>query len=63
MKKIVDTTDNKYVGLNVDETQPSFILEGWEFTPTKTQYLGGGYVVYSTTSYVILTKEINHGKD
>jgi hypothetical protein len=61
MKKIIETTDGKYLGINIDDTQPTFIFKGWSFTPTNTQNLGGGYVQYSNTSYVILTKEINDG--
>tara|TARA_B100000809_G_scaffold169737_1_gene167128 strand:+ start:104 stop:280 length:177 start_codon:yes stop_codon:yes gene_type:complete len=58
MKKIIETTDGKYLGLDIDDTQPSFVFNDWEFTPTKTQDLGNGFVRYSNSSYVILTKEV-----
>lgn len=61
MKKIIESTDGKYIGLDVDDTNSTFILNGWAFTPTHIQDLGGGYVQYSTTSYVILTKDISNG--
>ena len=63
MIRIMETTDGKYVGLSVDDTQSTFILEGWEFTPTHTRHLGGGYVQYANSSYVILTKGPNNDKD
>ena len=63
MRKITETTDGKYLGLTVDDTQSTFILGGWEFTPTQTQQLGRGYVQYSNSSYVVLTREINNGND
>ena len=56
MKTIIETTDGKYLGINIDDTQPTFIFEDWSFTPTHTQHLVDDYVRYSTTSYVILTK-------
>tara|TARA_R100001244_G_scaffold580_9_gene1250 strand:+ start:1146 stop:1322 length:177 start_codon:yes stop_codon:yes gene_type:complete len=58
MKKIIETTDGKYLGLDIDDTQPSFVFNDWVFTPTKTQDLGNGFVRYSNSSYVILTKEV-----
>ena len=58
MKKIIETTDGKYLGLDIDDTQPSFVFNDWGFTPTKTQDLGNGFVRYSNSSYVILTKEV-----
>mgnify|MGYP001340242952 CR=1 FL=1 len=61
MRKIIESTDGKYIGLDVDGTTSTFILNGWAFTPTNTQHLGGGYVQYSNTSYVILTKDISNG--
>ena len=61
MKTIIETTDGKYLGINIDDTQPTFIFEDWSFTPTHTQHLGNGYVWYVTTSYAILTKDIANG--
>ena len=60
MRTIISTTDGKYLGLNVDGAQPVFAFTDWEFTPTRSQDLGNGYVFYSTTSYIVLTKEINN---
>ena len=55
MKKIIETTDNKYLGLTIED---KIILDGVEFIPTLIQDLGNGLIRYSTSNYIILTKEI-----
>jgi hypothetical protein len=59
MIKIIESTDGKYIGLNLNDTESTFILNGWEFTPTHREELVGGYIRYSTSQYVILTKTIH----
>ena len=57
MKTIIETTDGKYLGVNIQQKAKSFIFEDWTFKPTKIENLGNGCTRYSTTSYVITTKE------
>lgn len=58
MKQIVETTDGKYLGLHVDVAESYFSFEDWTFIPTRVEHLEGGNVRLSTTSYVIVTKDI-----
>ena len=59
IRRVVETTDGKYIGLVFDDQQPFISSDGIEFTPTKIQDLGGGTVRYSNVHYVVLTKEVN----
>jgi len=59
MIKIIESTDGKYIGLNLDDAENTFILNGWEFIPTHKKELTGGYARYSNSQYVILTETIN----
>ena len=59
MIKIIESTDNKHIGINLDDTESTFILNEWEFTPTHREELIGGYIRFSNSQYVILTKIIN----
>jgi hypothetical protein len=59
MIKIIESTDNKHIGINLNESDTTFILNNWEFTPSKKQELDNGYVRYSNSQYIILTKRIN----
>ncbi len=60
-RRIVETTDGKYLGLKFDGTKPFISPDGITFHPTKIQNLGNGYTRYSNSHYVILTKEIING--
>jgi hypothetical protein len=51
MIRVLATTDGKYIGMLIDETQP-IIVEGVEFIPTYIQDLGNGYFRYSNSNYV-----------
>ena len=57
MRTIIETTDGKYLGVNILPASTSFIFHDFTFTPTKVEKLSNGYTRYSTTSYVITTKE------
>lgn len=57
MRTIIETTDGKYLGVNILHKATSFIFKDWTFTPTKIESLGNGYTRYSTTSYVITAKD------
>lgn len=59
MIKIIESTDGKYIGLNLDDTRSTFILNGWEFTPTHREELFGRYIRFSSSQYIILTKIIH----
>jgi len=56
MRRVVETTDGKYVGLVFDDTKPFVSPDNISFHPTKVQDLGNGYVRYSNSNYVVLTK-------
>ena len=58
MIKIIESTDNKYIGVNLDENDNVFILNGWHFKPTKIQELNSECFRYSNSEYIILTKLI-----
>jgi hypothetical protein len=58
LRRIKETTDNKYIGITFDDAEPFITPDGITFQPTKIQNLGDGYVRYSNSNYVILTKEI-----
>ena len=57
MMQIISTTDQKYIGLVFDETQP-LILDGVEFDIEKVQSLADGVVRLSNSNYVIEAKEL-----
>ena len=56
MKKIISTTDGKFVGMEFDPSQP-IILDGSEFMPDKVQNFPDGTSRYSNSSYVIDVQE------
>ncbi len=58
IRKIIETTDNKYVGLRFDDTKPFVSPDGVPFEVEKIQDLGKGLVRYSNSHYVVLTKEV-----
>ena len=61
MRRIMETTDHKYLGLVFDDTKPLVSPDGINFRPTKVQDLGNGYVQYSNSHYVVLTKVVDNG--
>ena len=63
IRRIIETTDGKYLGLTYDDSLEYISSDGIEFKPTLVQYLGDGYVRYSNTHYAVLTKEVKHGKN
>lgn len=63
IRRVIETTDGKYVGLWFDDTKPFISPDGITFHPDKMQDLGGGLMRYSNSNYVVLTKEVRDGKD
>lgn len=63
IRRIIETTDDKYVGFVFDDTKPFVGPDGIPFHPDKVQDLGGGLVRYSNSSYIITTKGVKDGKD
>jgi len=57
-RRVVETTDGKYIGLVFDDTKPLKSPDGITFHPTKVQDLGGGYVRYSNSNFSVLAKTI-----
>jgi len=55
MRRIIETTDKRFIGTVFDDTKP-IILDGFDFVPTKKLDLGGGLIRYSNINYVILTE-------
>ena len=58
MRRIIETTDGKYIGKVFDENKPICFDDVVQFDTDKVQDLGNGFVRYSNSSYVILTKEV-----
>ena len=58
LRKILETTDWKYVWLVFDDTKRFESPDGIVFHPEKIQDLWDGYVRYSNAHYVVLTKLI-----
>ena len=61
MRRVIETTDNKYVGLVFDDTEPFKSPDGIMFHPTKVQDLGDGLMRYSNSNYVVLTQVVTNG--
>jgi len=59
IRRIIETTDGKYVGLVFDDTKPFISPDGIEFKVDKIQDLGGGLVRYSNSNYIVLSKRID----
>lgn len=59
-RRVVETTDGKYIGVVFDDTKPLVSSDGISFNPEKVQDLGNGMVRYSNAHYVVLTKEITN---
>jgi hypothetical protein len=59
-RRIVETTDNKYIGLVFEDDEPLTLIspDGITFIPDKIQDLGDGLVRYSNSNYVLLAKAI-----
>ena len=57
MRTIIETTDGKYLGVNIDASETSFVFVDCTFTPTKIEKLNNRCTRYSTTSYVITAKD------
>ena len=58
MRRIIETTDGKYIGVVFDEDKPICFGDVVQFNYDKVQDLGNGFVRYSNSNYVILTKEV-----
>lgn len=59
-RRVIETTDGKYIGVVFDDTKPLVSSDGIKFTPTKIQDLGDGLIRFSNAHYVVLTKEITN---
>jgi hypothetical protein len=57
MKQIIESTDNQFIGLVFDPTQP-IVLDEVLFVPDEIQALSETVTRYSNSSYVIEAKEI-----
>jgi len=55
MRRIIETTDKRFIGIVFDDTKP-IILDGFNFVPTEKLDLGSGLIRYSNSNYVILTE-------
>ena len=60
-RQIVETTDGKYLGFIFDDTKPLVSSDGISFHPTVVQDLGNGFIRYSNSNYIVLTKEVTDG--
>ena len=58
IRKILETTDGKYIGLKFDDEKPFVSPDGIPFHVEKVQDLGNGLVRYSNSHYVVLTEEV-----
>ena len=56
-RRVIETTDGKYIGLVFDDQEPLITPDGITFHPTKIQDLGNGIVRFSNSNYVALTEE------
>jgi len=56
MRRIIETTDNRFIGTEFDDRKP-IVLDGFVFDSTQKQDLGGGLIRYSNSNYVILTEK------
>jgi len=56
-RQVVETTDGKYIGLVFDDKKPLVAPDGVTFHPTKVQDLGNGFMQFSNSNYVELTKK------
>lgn len=61
IRKIVETTDGKYLGIVFDDRDPFISPDGITFRPDKIQDIGNGYLRYSNSHYSVLTKEVTSG--
>lgn len=61
IRRVIETTDGKYLGLEFDDTKPIITPDGITFEPTKVQDLGNGLIRYSNSNYVVLTKAVKNG--
>ena len=55
-RRVLESTDGKYIGLVFDDEQPVISPDGVLMAPTKIQDLGDGKVRYSNSNYVLLTE-------
>lgn len=64
IERIITTTDGKYIGDLIDTTiQPITSSDGVVFDVAKMQDLGGGKWRYSSSNYVVETKEVTDGEN
>lgn len=61
VRRIIETTDEKYIGLVIDNNKPFVSPSGDTFHVEMVQNLGTGLVRYSNSHYSVLTKELKHG--
>lgn len=57
-RRIIETTDWKYVGLTFDDKEELKSPDGIVFHPDKFQDLWNGLLRISNSNYIILTKTI-----
>ena len=55
-RQIIATTDGKFIGLIIDDSDTVFNLNGYDFKADKIQTLDAGIVRFSNSNYVIDTK-------
>jgi hypothetical protein len=60
--KIIETTDNQYIGMNVDLDAPIMTI-GAEFIPDKVQQLPNGALRLSNSNYSMDLVEDQNGKN
>jgi len=56
MRRIIETTDNKFIGTAFNERKP-IKLDGNLFVPDNTKVFSNGLIQYSNSNYVILTEK------
>jgi hypothetical protein len=56
MRRIIETTDDRFIGQVFDETKP-VKLGGVLFIIDKVQKFGNGFIQYSNSNYVVLTEK------
>lgn len=60
--KIIDSTDGKFIGMNVDMNLPIMFL-GAEFVPDKIENIPNGAIRLSNSNYIIDLVEDQNGKN
>ena len=57
MRRIIDSTDDKNIGIVFNEDLP-IVLYDVAFDVTKTQEISAGIIRYSNSNYTILTEKV-----